>query len=97
MGESNDQLQCLTGLVKGRVQGVFFRAETQARARALGITGWVRNTHEGHVEVLICGAEPAVSEMQAWLLQGPRRARVDSLELVQCSPIDEQDFEIRYR
>lgn len=86
----------LTGLIKGRVQGVFFRAETQATAQRLGIQGWVRNTLEGHVEVLISGQEEAVQEMRSWLLQGPPRARVDSLELQECPGEDLQGFEIRY-
>jgi acylphosphatase len=95
----NDELGTtlsLTGLVKGRVQGVFFRAGTQAAAQRLGIHGWVRNTVEGHVEVLISGNEEAVREMQSWLLQGPRTARVDSLELQECQADDLQGFEIRY-
>lgn len=95
----NDELTstlCLTGLVKGRVQGVFFRAETKAMAERLGVRGWVRNTTEGHVEVLICGSEDSIAEMKSWLLQGPPRARVDSLEIQDCSAENVQGFEIRY-
>ncbi|MCG8414044.1 MAG: acylphosphatase [Pseudomonadales bacterium] len=90
---------CLTGLVKGRVQGVFFRAETQAEAQRLGLTGWVRNTREGHVEVKICGEMAALEAMRGWLQQGPPRARVDSLELVTCDDPEVRAsgrFEIRY-
>ena len=83
------------GLVKGRVQGVFFRVETQARARRLGLSGWVRNTPEGHVEVLICGDSAALATMQAWLASGPALARVDSLELTRCQDPGLKTFEIR--
>lgn len=96
MNDSQTTIVSLTGLVKGRVQGVFFRAETQAQAQRLGLTGWVRNTGDGHVEVLVSGAEGAVRAMRAWLLQGPPRARVDSLELVECEAEPDPGFEIRY-
>ena len=95
MSESGDNLICMTGLVKGRVQGVFFRGETRTRANSLGISGWVRNTDEGHVEVLICGDEASVLEMQKWLLLGPPRARVEALELAPCPPVVMSGFEIR--
>ena len=84
-----------TGLVKGRVQGVFFRAETRRVAKQHGIRGWVRNTHDGHVEVLICGDPGAIDSMRKWLSEGPTRARVDSLELAQCADPGLRGFEIR--
>lgn len=86
----------LTGLICGRVQGVFFRAETQARARKLGLSGWVKNTSEGHVAVLIAGPAEAVRSMQKWLGSGPPLARVDSVELSECSVPEINGFEIRY-
>ncbi len=84
-----------TGLVKGRVQGVFFRAETRRVAKQHGIRGWVRNTAEGHVELLICGEAGAIDRMRLWLAKGPTRARVDSLELIQCADPGLSGFEIR--
>ena len=48
----------VTGLVKGKVQGVCFRAEAQKKARNFALTGWVRNTDDGNVEVLIAGNNP---------------------------------------
>ncbi len=96
MTDSQQATVSLTGLVKGRVQGVFFRAETQAQATRLGLGGWVRNTSEGHVEVLISGPACKVLEMQAWLEAGPPRARVDKLELVACEAAPGPVFEIRY-
>ncbi|MDD9889319.1 MAG: acylphosphatase [Gammaproteobacteria bacterium] len=89
-------MQTLTGLIKGRVQGVFFRAETQRMAKQLGLTGWCRNTVDGHVEVLICGEEKSLSVMRDWLGEGPELARVDAVELDYCENPDMDDFEIRY-
>ena len=81
----SDSKIILHGLVKGRVQGVFFRAETQAEAIRLGLSGWVRNTTDGHVEVLVAGNPEMVRQIRSWLLQGPPRARVDALELDELS------------
>jgi len=71
----------VTGFVKGRVQGVFFRAETQKTAQQLKLRGWCRNTADGHVEVLLAGAPEQLNEMQQWLAKGPQLANVQSVEL----------------
>ena len=86
----------LTGLVKGRVQGVFFRAETRNRARQLGLAGWVKNTPDGDVSLLIAGPPLAIASMREWLSAGPPLARVDSLELTECTVPEIEGFEIRY-
>lgn len=67
-------------VVRGRVQGVFFRQSTVERARALGVAGWVRNREDGHVEGLASGAPDALEQLRAWLGQGPPAARVESVE-----------------
>ena len=54
--------RCLRCTISGKVQGVFFRANTQKQAQKLGITGWVRNLQAGTVETLICGEEDALLE-----------------------------------
>lgn len=69
-------------LVSGRVQGVFFRAGTQAEARRLNLTGWARNLADGRVEVVACGNRQAVAELADWLQHGPPRAEVDAVEAV---------------
>jgi len=66
--------------VKGRVQGVFFRASTRRVADSLGLTGYAINLPDGNVEVLACGDGRAVDELAAWLYRGPERARVDTVE-----------------
>lgn len=85
MSQSQFPNLCMHGLVKGRVQGVFFRAETRREAERLGLSGWVRNTLEGHVEILFSGEQHEIGEMREWLKKGPPRARVDRVELVEIS------------
>ncbi|MFO7762779.1 MAG: acylphosphatase [Wenzhouxiangellaceae bacterium] len=68
---------CSRFFVSGKVQGVFFRASTQRKARALDITGHAVNLEDGRVEVLACGDEQALSDLQAWLHQGPAGAKVE--------------------
>ncbi len=72
-------------IVTGRVQGVFFRAETQRQAQRLGINGHARNLADGSVEVLACGRGDAVQQLSAWLWQGPPASRVSSVE---CEEVD---------
>lgn len=72
--------------ISGLVQGVFFRATTRDRARALGLDGWVRNLPDGRVEVAAEGPPAAVGELVAWCRRGPRGARVDRLEEVEEQP-----------
>jgi acylphosphatase len=67
---------CVRCFVSGDVQGVSYRAATRHKARALGVTGYARNLHDGRVEVLACGEEEAVQALQEWLWQGPPWASV---------------------
>jgi acylphosphatase len=70
---------CRRCRVEGLVQGVFFRASTRARAQQLGVTGWAKNLPDGSVEVLVCGAEDAVTQLCEWLWEGPSHARVSKV------------------
>ena len=63
--------------IKGRVQGVFFRASTRRVAESLGITGHAINLSDGDVEVLACGDRDALDRLGEWLQDGPPHARVD--------------------
>jgi acylphosphatase len=65
--------------ISGRVQGVFFRAETQRTAKGLNLTGWVRNMSDGRVEALFQGEDENVGKMLAWCHIGPPAARVDEV------------------
>jgi len=83
--------------VRGRVQGVFFRAVTQETARGLNLTGWVRNRPDGSVEAVFEGENDPVDKMLAWCYQGPPTARVEEV-LVQEEPYAGlfKNFDIQY-
>ncbi|WP_455208555.1 acylphosphatase [Kaarinaea lacus] len=81
--------QCIRCHVTGRVQGVFYRASTQAEAESLGITGYARNLVDGQVEVLACGPDNALQALKSWLWQGPRHSEVTH---VQCESIYPESF-----
>jgi acylphosphatase len=82
-------------LVAGRVQGVWFRESCRDQARAAGVGGWVRNRDDGRVEVVLEGPTAAVDEMVAWCREGPLRARVDRVDVVDEAPVGEQGFRVR--
>jgi acylphosphatase len=67
--------------VRGRVQGVFFRAEARSRAESLGLGGWIRNEPDGTVEALFAGEPERVASMVEWCRHGPRGARVDDVDV----------------
>jgi acylphosphatase len=77
---------CKKCLVSGRVQGVFYRATTAARARELAIRGYARNLADGRVEVLACGEEAAVQTFVAWLWTGSSASKVTSVEVSDLAP-----------
>jgi acylphosphatase len=83
--------------VQGRVQGVFFRASTAERARALALEGWVRNLPDGRVEVVAAGDPAALGELTEWLWCGPRLARVDSVTVEEWAQEPEQELESGFR
>ena len=66
-------------LIKGRVQGVGFRWFVQREAAELGLRGWVRNTDDGHVEIIAAGEADVLAELKAELHQGSRGSRVDAV------------------
>jgi acylphosphatase len=68
-------------VVRGRVQGVFFRASTQREARRLGLTGWVKNRGDGAVEMLAEGEETALRQLCMWAERGPTAARVEDVQV----------------
>ena len=80
--------------VTGLVQGVFFRAETQQEASRLGVAGWVRNQPDGSVAAHFEGEPGAVEAMVAWCRQGPRRARVDDVDVRDAEPTGATRFEV---
>jgi acylphosphatase len=73
-------------LVRGRVQGVGFRWFVEREAHMLGIAGWVRNNHDGSVEVLAQGTRDQLSGLHSRLREGPRAARVDTVDVTDARP-----------
>ena len=82
--------------ITGRVQGVFFRAWAREQADALGITGWIRNRPDGHVEAHLEGEQAAVEQMIERLRSGPPAAKVDDLRTWSVEACDFDDFEVRH-
>lgn len=66
--------------VRGRVQGVFFRAGTREQAQKLGLRGHARNLADGSVEVVAAGDAQAIDALEAWLHEGPPSAKVERVE-----------------
>jgi acylphosphatase len=66
-------------LVKGRVQGVGFRWFVHREASELALNGWVRNTEDGDVEVVVSGDDESLAELRTSLRKGPRGSRVDQV------------------
>jgi acylphosphatase len=66
-------------LVKGRVQGVGFRWFVHREAAEIGLRGWVKNTDEGHVEIVVAGDAEQIAELTQALRKGSRGSRVDAV------------------
>lgn len=73
--------------IKGLVQGVFYRAETEKKAKALQLTGWVRNRDDGSVICVACGEEDRLDAFETWLWQGSAASRVTDVN------VEDQDLE----
>ncbi len=66
--------------MRGRVQGVGYRAWVERQAIVRGLEGWVRNRRDGSVEAVFAGPEDVVSNVIASCRRGPPSARVDGVE-----------------
>ncbi|HOZ24496.1 MAG TPA: acylphosphatase [Thermomonas sp.] len=66
-------------IVRGKVQGVWFRASTREQAARLGLDGHARNLGDGSVEVIAIGDAEALDALERWLHVGPPLARVDAV------------------
>lgn len=77
----NSERRATRAVVRGRVQGVWFRDTTRQRARELGVAGWVRNLEDGTVQVHAEGSAGAVDALVSFLWHGPPHARVHDVEL----------------
>lgn len=82
-------------VVKGHVQGVFFRAFTQEHAQRLGVTGWVRNRPDGTVELIAEGEDVALARLVLALEKGPPMSHVDEVHVTYERPVGEfTDFRL---
>jgi acylphosphatase len=83
-------------VVRGRVQGVAFRAATRAKAEACGVAGWVRNRPDGSVEAVFEGEAEAVELVVVFCRAGPRLARVERVDVHEEQPEGLLGFELRF-
>jgi len=85
MGAMADQ-KAIAATVTGRVQGVGYRYAVLHAAKELGLDGWVRNTPDGSVEAWAQGDDAVVGAFVEYLEQGPRAARVQSVDVRSVRP-----------
>jgi acylphosphatase len=85
---------CVHVRVSGRVQGVFYRAFTQNKAREMGIKGWVKNVPGGGVEAVLEGERQKVGELLALMKAGPEGSMVLGMELSELKCKGYDDFEV---
>jgi acylphosphatase len=78
-------------LIKGKVQGVFYRATAKDVAEELQLTGWIKNTKEGNVEALATGSDQQLQQFINWCKQGPSKAMVTDVEI---TAKDEEPFNV---
>ena len=81
--------------VRGRVQGVFYRASAQKMGESLELSGWVKNCGDGSVEIHAEGNRDQLEELIAWCRQGPPLASVSGVDLDWIEPEGLTSFDIR--
>jgi len=82
-------------VIRGRVQGVWYREAMRQEAEALGVAGWVRNRLDGTVEAHVEGSGEAVEALVRWARRGPEHAQVTDLEVHEADPDGLTRFEKR--
>jgi acylphosphatase len=82
-------------IVRGLVQGVFFRDSTRRLAQRHGVSGWVANRADGAVEAVFEGEADAVERLVAFSRKGPRGAEVKSVEVTEEEPEGLSGFSVR--
>ena len=89
--------KAIKAVISGRVQGVFYRAETKKAADRLGVNGWVRNLPNGCVEAVFQADDQTIDQMLAWCRRGSPGAVVSGIVTESCPvPEDFDSFNIRY-
>jgi len=82
-------------VVRGRVQGVFFRDTARRRAESAGVAGWIANRGDGAVEAVFEGEPWAVEQLVEFSRRGPSRAVVEDIEVIEEDPEGLTGFEVR--
>ena len=83
--------------IRGRVQGVFYRAWTVGEAQARGLSGWVRNRSDGTVEAVVSGPADKVDDLIAACRSGPPRAAVTAIDVLAATESDAQTYGSGFR
>lgn len=81
-------------IVKGTVQGVFFRQSTKEKAVSLGIKGTVRNDDDGSVSIVASGEHKSLQKLIDWCCVGPSKAAVAKVHVEKVPYIEFNDFNI---
>ena len=96
--DKNNQIKIRAHIiVRGKVQGVYFRQNAQRICNEYGVTGWVLNANDGSVEAILEGSKNSVEDAISWFKAGPPNAHVEKIELSYDKYSGEfQDFKISY-
>ncbi len=89
-------MKSIKAIVKGRVQGVWYRGSTQEKAQEICLSGYVKNLSNGDVEIVATGESTAIETLINWAWQGPPHAVVEHIELTPLSEHLSGPFRIRY-
>ncbi|MBX7158959.1 MAG: acylphosphatase [Acidimicrobiia bacterium] len=95
-GSGEADLVAVHVLVRGVVQGVFFRETMRREADAAEVCGWVRNLGDGRVEALVEGSRSGVDSVVDWCRRGPRRAVVTEIEVSDVPASGITGFRVRH-
>ncbi|MEO9005089.1 MAG: acylphosphatase [Ginsengibacter sp.] len=81
-------------LIRGKVQGVFFRQTAARIAHSLHITGWIKNTKDARVEAIITGNNEDIKKFIAWCQAGPDKAKVENVAISKQPDATFKNFEV---
>lgn len=81
-------------IIKGKVQGVFYRATAKDVADLIGVKGWVKNLPDDNVEIMATAADDVLQKFIAWCKQGPPRAKVDEVIVEELNSEEFKGFRI---
>lgn len=81
-------------LIKGKVQGVFYRVSARETAAKTGVKGWIKNSPEGDVEAVVTGSEEQLSEFISWCKKGPPRSKVTEVIAKELEEVQFVEFSV---